>query len=206
MKNSDGAYIQACNARAVVDAEHQVITAADVTCNASDALNYTTMLDQSAANTGVHPKQALVDADYCSEANLEAAKERQLACGTDTFSSPLGDEVDLGGESSAAPPGTGAPAGKLKLWPSPHAMSRATAYPSCLLLLSRADAVVCRQFAGSTDFQVQPGRRGLNVDRCADTALVMVAVTWAPGGCLRSTRRERLIEEWRVERCGWRGS
>jgi transposase len=85
MKNGKGAYIQAYNAQAVVDAEHQVITAADVTTNASDALNYTTMLDQSAANTGVHPKQALVDAGYCSETNLEAARDRQLACGTDTF-------------------------------------------------------------------------------------------------------------------------
>ncbi|TDU01652.1 DDE family transposase [Streptomyces sp. 846.5] len=85
MKNSDGAYIQAYNAQATVDAEHQIITAADVTTNPSDALNYTTMLNQSAHNTGVHPKQALVDAGYCSEANLEAAKDRQLACGTDTF-------------------------------------------------------------------------------------------------------------------------
>ena len=85
MKNSDGAYIQAYNAQAVVDEEHQVITAADVTTNPSDALNYTSMLDQSAANTGIHPKQALVDAGYCSETNLEAAKDRQLACGTDTF-------------------------------------------------------------------------------------------------------------------------
>jgi hypothetical protein len=85
MKNGKGAYIQAYNAQAVVDEEHQVITAADVTTNASDALNYTAMLDQSAANTGVHPKQALVDAGYCSETNLAAAKERQLDCGTDTF-------------------------------------------------------------------------------------------------------------------------
>ncbi|WP_425556062.1 IS1182 family transposase [Kitasatospora nipponensis] len=85
MKNSDGAYIQAYNAQAVVDEAHQVITAADVTCNASDALNYTTMLDQSAQNTGRHPKQALVDAGYCSETNLEAARDRQLTCGTDTF-------------------------------------------------------------------------------------------------------------------------
>jgi transposase len=85
MKSSDGAYIQAYNAQAVVDEEHQVITAADVTTNPSDALNYTTMLDQSAQNTGTHPKQALVDAGYCSETNLEAAKDRQLACGTDTF-------------------------------------------------------------------------------------------------------------------------
>ncbi|KJY41481.1 transposase [Streptomyces sp. NRRL B-1568] len=85
MKNSDGAYIQAYNAQAVVDEQHQIITAADVTTNASDALNYTAMLDQSAANTGTHPEQALVDAGYCSEANLEAAKDRQLSCGTDTF-------------------------------------------------------------------------------------------------------------------------
>ncbi|MGW9048448.1 IS1182 family transposase [Streptomyces lydicus] len=80
MKNSDGAYAQA-----VVDDAHQVITAADVTTNASDALHYTTMLDQSVANTGTHPKQALIDAGYCSETNLEAAQQRQLACGTDTF-------------------------------------------------------------------------------------------------------------------------
>lgn len=85
MKNSDGAHIQAYNAQAVVDEEHEVITAADVTCNPSDALNYTTMLDQSAANTGTHPKHALVDAGYCSETNLEAARERQLVCDTDTF-------------------------------------------------------------------------------------------------------------------------
>ncbi|WP_431955224.1 IS1182 family transposase [Actinacidiphila sp. bgisy167] len=85
MKNSDGAYIQAYNAQAVVDDKHQVITAADVTTNPSDALNYTTMLDQSAQNTGAHPGQALVDAGYCSETNLEAARERQLACGTNTF-------------------------------------------------------------------------------------------------------------------------
>ncbi|MGW9033299.1 transposase, partial [Streptomyces sp. NPDC055722] len=85
MKNSDGAYIQAYNAQAVVDEKHQVITAADITANASDALNYTPMLDQSAQNTGVHPQQALVDAGYCSETNLQAAQERQLACGTDTF-------------------------------------------------------------------------------------------------------------------------
>lgn len=85
MKNSDGAYIQAYNAQAVEDEAHQVITAADVTTNASDALNYTTMLDQPAANTATHRKQALVDAGYCSETNLEAAQDRQLACSTDTL-------------------------------------------------------------------------------------------------------------------------
>ncbi|MFF5129321.1 IS1182 family transposase [Streptomyces syringium] len=85
MKNSDGAYIQAYNAQAVVDEHHQVITAADVTTNASDALNYTPMLDQSHQNTGIHPEQALVEAGYCSETNLEAARGRRVTCGTDTF-------------------------------------------------------------------------------------------------------------------------
>lgn len=85
MKNSHGAYIQAYNAQAVVEEDHQVITAADVTTNASDTLSFTTMLDQSAANTGTHPKQALVDAGYCSETNLQAANDREAACGTSTF-------------------------------------------------------------------------------------------------------------------------
>ncbi|AJC61691.1 transposase IS4 family protein [Streptomyces sp. 769] len=43
------------------------------------------MLDQSTANTGIHPKHVLVDAGYCSETNLEAARDRQLDCDTSTF-------------------------------------------------------------------------------------------------------------------------
>jgi transposase len=85
MKNGAGAYVQAYNAQAVVDGAHQIITAADVSTNASDAGSYTPMLDQSAANTGVHPEQALVDAGYCSDANLDAAAQRQAAHGTATF-------------------------------------------------------------------------------------------------------------------------
>ncbi|GGV01264.1 hypothetical protein GCM10010211_80700 [Streptomyces albospinus] len=67
-------------ARAQIEAE-----AADITTNASDALDCTAMPDQSAANTGIHPKQALVDAGYCSETNLEAARDRQLDFDTSTF-------------------------------------------------------------------------------------------------------------------------
>ena len=85
MKNSDGAYIQAYNAQAVVDDAQQIITAADVTDCASDAPSYTPMLDQSAANTGTHPDQALLDAGYCSDANLDAAAQRQTEHGTETF-------------------------------------------------------------------------------------------------------------------------
>ena len=85
MKNSTGAYVQAYNAQAVVDDAHQVITAADITDCASDCPSYTPMLDQSAANTGTHPKQAVVDAGYCSEDNLDAAAARHEEHGTDTF-------------------------------------------------------------------------------------------------------------------------
>jgi transposase len=85
MKMGTGAYAQAYNAQAVVDDAHQIITAADVTDCASDAPSYTPMLDQCAANTGIHPKQALVDAGYCSDANLDAAAARREDHGTDTF-------------------------------------------------------------------------------------------------------------------------
>jgi hypothetical protein len=85
MKNGDGAYIQAYSAQAVVDGACQIITAADISTNPADALNYTTMLDQSAANTGVHTRQALADAGYCSETNLAAAALRKAVHGTDTL-------------------------------------------------------------------------------------------------------------------------
>jgi transposase len=85
MKMGTGAYAQAYNAQAVVDDAHQVITAADVTDCASDCPSYTPMLEQCAANTGTHPKQAVVDAGYCSDDNLDAAAARHGEHGTETF-------------------------------------------------------------------------------------------------------------------------
>ena len=43
------------------------------------------MLDQCAANTGIHPAQALVDAGYCCDANLDAAARRHAEHGTETL-------------------------------------------------------------------------------------------------------------------------
>jgi transposase len=85
MKMGTGAYAQAYNAQAVVDDAHQIITAADITDRASDCPSYTQMLDQSAENTGAHPRQAVVDAGYCSDANLGAAAARQANHGTETL-------------------------------------------------------------------------------------------------------------------------
>jgi transposase len=85
MKMGTGAFAQAYNAQAVVDEANQIITAADVSDCASDVVSFTDMLDQSAANIGVHPEQAVVDAGYCSDANLQAAAARQVAHGTETL-------------------------------------------------------------------------------------------------------------------------
>ena len=85
MKMGTGAYAQAYNAQAVVDDAHQIITAADVTDCAADCPSFMPMLDQCAANTGAHPRQAVVDAGYCSDANLDAAAARQAAHGTETL-------------------------------------------------------------------------------------------------------------------------
>jgi hypothetical protein len=134
MKNGDGAYIQAHNAQAVVDDAHQIITAADVTANPSDALNYTEMLDQCAANTGVHPKRALVDAGYCSEANLAAAAARKEDHGTDTFMAT--DRLAHDEQVPAAPRGASRPtrrpgnAWPASCGPNPAAPPTAAAKPS----------------------------------------------------------------------------
>ena len=85
MKNSDGAFVQAYNAQAVVDEAHQIITAAEVTDCAADVGCFTPMLEQSAANTGAHPRQVVVDAGYCSQENLAAAVARRAEHGTDTL-------------------------------------------------------------------------------------------------------------------------
>lgn len=85
MKNGDGAFIQAYNGQAVVDEDNQIVIAADVTTSAADVASLDPMLDQAAANTGQAPEQAVIDAGYCSEANLAAAEGRQAEHGTDTL-------------------------------------------------------------------------------------------------------------------------
>jgi transposase len=76
MKTSDGSFHQCYNGQAVVDAEHQVIVAADVTQCAADTPSLLPMLDEVVANCGQEPRQLLADAGYCSEDNLAAISER----------------------------------------------------------------------------------------------------------------------------------
>jgi transposase len=85
MKTSDGAFHQCFNAQAVVDAEHQVIVAADVTDNAADVANLVPMTEQTIKNTGHAPTQLLADAGYCSDDNLAQAGQVSAQTGTEFF-------------------------------------------------------------------------------------------------------------------------
>ena len=85
MKTSDGSFHQCFNAQAVVDDQHQVIVAADVTDCAADVANLIRMTEQAVANTGAAPKEMLADAGYCSADNLDQAAGVSADTGTEFF-------------------------------------------------------------------------------------------------------------------------
>lgn len=70
LKGSDKQFLQGYNAQAVVDAETQMIIAAEVTNQAADAPHVEPMVQQVQQNTGCNPKRWLADAGYYSEANV----------------------------------------------------------------------------------------------------------------------------------------
>ena len=75
LKTADG-YVQGYNAQAAVDAEHQVIVAADVVAQQNDSDQVAPMLERIEANTGALPREMSADAGYCSEENLALLEER----------------------------------------------------------------------------------------------------------------------------------
>lgn len=78
MPNSDKAFIQGYNCQAGVDAETQIIVAADLTNQAADHDHLPGLVDQVADNVGQFPDEASADAGYWSEANLAALEERGI--------------------------------------------------------------------------------------------------------------------------------
>jgi transposase len=78
MKTSDGSFHQCYNGQAAVDAEHQIIVAADLDACAADSPQLLPMLDAVIKNTGGVPDQFLADAGYCSESNLEGVDKREV--------------------------------------------------------------------------------------------------------------------------------
>jgi transposase len=71
MKHSGGNFEQSYNAQTAVDAERQIIIAAELSACASDSGQLAPMLDAVERHLGALPAQALADAGYRSEASLE---------------------------------------------------------------------------------------------------------------------------------------
>ena len=78
MRNSDKAFIQGYNAQIAVDADTQIILAADVTNQAADSPHLLPMVDQVVENTGRRPVGVLADAGYWSETNRYGLQEREM--------------------------------------------------------------------------------------------------------------------------------
>ena len=77
MKGRDG-FIQAYNAQAAVDADHQVIVARGLSAQASDAPHLVPMVQQIKAHTGRQAREMSADAAYCSEENLKALNRHHI--------------------------------------------------------------------------------------------------------------------------------
>jgi len=71
MLNSDKAWVQAYNAQAAVDAQTQIIVAAELTNRPTDGPHLPELVKQTVKNTGETPREVSADAAYCSQANLE---------------------------------------------------------------------------------------------------------------------------------------
>ena len=69
---SNKAFVQGYNAQAGVDADSQIIVAADLTNQSGDCRHLPDLLDQVKENTGAVPEDVLADAGYYSEENVNA--------------------------------------------------------------------------------------------------------------------------------------
>jgi transposase len=80
MKRAGGAFEQCYNAQAAVDADKQIIVAAELTNNAADSAQLVPMLDALERNLGAVPEQALADAGYRGEEVFEQLHSRPTRC------------------------------------------------------------------------------------------------------------------------------
>ncbi|MEO8536698.1 MAG: IS1182 family transposase [Betaproteobacteria bacterium] len=71
MKQAGGGFEQSYNAHTAVDAEHQIIVAAELTNNAADSDRLLPMLQAVKRTAGELPQQALADAGFRAESSLE---------------------------------------------------------------------------------------------------------------------------------------
>ena len=73
-----GSFEQCYNAQVAVDADTQVIVAADVTQQANDKKQLAPMVEQVKKNTGTTPEQVLADAGYYSDANVTKMQDESI--------------------------------------------------------------------------------------------------------------------------------
>jgi transposase len=78
MKNADGAFVQAYNAQAAVDAEYLLIVATDVTAQPADAPHLSPMATTIEENTGQAPARLSADAGYFSEDAVNALVAHEI--------------------------------------------------------------------------------------------------------------------------------
>jgi len=78
MKTSSQNYEQCYNAQVLVDAEEQLITAADVGQNAADSGYLVPLLDASKNHTKKDPRSLIADAGYKWEKNFQALEQRSI--------------------------------------------------------------------------------------------------------------------------------
>lgn len=78
MLGSDKAFIQGYNAQAAVDAETQIIVAADLGNQANDSTYLAGQVGQVVRNTGRRPKEVSADAGYYSGDNVGFLEEKEI--------------------------------------------------------------------------------------------------------------------------------
>ncbi|HOK54593.1 MAG TPA: IS1182 family transposase [Armatimonadota bacterium] len=78
MRNSDKAFIQGYNGQIAVDADTQIIVAADISNQAADTVHLTDIVRQVIENTGQVIKEVSADAGYYSEENLKFLERENI--------------------------------------------------------------------------------------------------------------------------------
>jgi transposase len=78
MKTASGGFDQCYNAQLAIDAERQIIVAADVTENAADNGQLVPLEAQAETNLGLRAATLLADSGYKSEANFAALEQRRV--------------------------------------------------------------------------------------------------------------------------------
>jgi len=184
MHSKPDGFIYGYNAQAVVDAEHQVIVATELTISTTDTASLPGLVDGVEANTGRRPKRVLADAGYQSDDNLRHLEER----GIDAYVAVRRDK------HSASPPP--APRGRI-----PQGLSRRGRMERKLRTKQGRAHYARRKVIAEPPFgQIKEAlgfrRFSLRGKRKVDAEWHLVCAVHNLGKLFRSGRADRVIEAW----------